>query len=358
MSTNRAHAAQPVTVTSKPFGKSLDGQRIHLYTLTAPSGMRVEIATYGATIIKLLAPDRAGRLADVTLGFGAIEPYFDRSQYFGAIVGRYANRIAGARFTIDGKTRRLAKNSGPNSLHGGLKGFDKHFWTAELAGPGAIRFSRLSPDGEENYPGNLKVAVTYTLTARNELRISYRAQTDKPTVVNLSNHAYFNLAGAGNGSILGHRIKIHAGRYIPVDKNSMAMGEIRKVDRTPMDLRDWTVIGDNILAAGGNPPGFDHTYVLDRWPVRRPALAAEVWEPASGRMLQVQTEEPGVHFYTGNFLDGALKGKRGKVYRRYDGLCLETQHFPDSPNRPHFPSTILRPGEMYRSTTVFKFSAK
>jgi len=352
--------AESASVTAKPFGKTTDGKRIQLYTLTNRGGMRVNIATYGGTIINLYAPDRAGRLGDVVLGFSTIEPYFTQSPYFGALIGRYGNRLANGRFSLDGKTYQLAKNNGPNALHGGLKGFDKHLWTAEVLSqdPPSIRLSRLSPDGEEKYPGNLKVAVTYTLTDRDELKIQYAAQTDKATVLNLTNHAYFNLAGAGNGSVLAHRIKIHASRFTPVDKNLIPTGEINDVAGTPMDLRKWTAMGEKLQAVGGTPVGYDHNYVLDRCPVVRPCLAVEVSEPASGRQMKVYTDQPGVQFYTGNFLDGTIRGKGGKVYRQHDAFCLETQHFPDSPNHPNFPSTVLRPGEMFRSTTVYKFSAK
>ena len=354
-----AQPASPDSVSAKPFGKTPDGRIIQLYTLVNGSGMQVNIATYGATIVNLLTPDRAGHLADVALGFGAIEPYFTQSPYFGATVGRYANRIAKGRFAIDGKTVQLAKNDGPNHLHGGLKGFDKQLWTAQVLkqSPPTVRFSRLSPDGEEHYPGNLQVSVTFTLTDRNELRMRYEAQTDQPTVVNLTNHTYFNLAGAGNGNILGHQVSIHASHYTPIDKTFIPTGEIRSVAGTPMDLRKFTTIGANIEAVGGQPAGFDHNYVLDRCPVIRPALAAEVFEPRSGRMLKVYTDQPGIQFYTGNFLDGTIRGKRGKVYHQHDAFCLETQHFPDSPNHPNFPSTLLKPGQAYRTTTILKFSA-
>jgi aldose 1-epimerase len=355
-----AQSAAPPSVTAKPFGKTTDGRSIQLYTLVNRAGMRVAIATFGGTVLNLFAPDRSGRMGDIALGFSTIEPYFAKSPYFGALIGRYGNRIAKGRFTLDGNTYQLAKNNGPNALHGGLKGFDKQLWTAEVLGqdPPSIRLSRLSPDGEENYPGNLKVAVTYTLTNRHELRIQYVAQTDKATVLNLTNHTYFNLAGAGRGSILAHQVKIHASRFTPVDKTLVPTGEIKEVAGTPMDLRQWTPIGAKLQAVGGEPAGYDHNYVLDRGPLVRPRLAAEVWEPKSGRHLKVYTNQPGIQFYTGNFLDGAIRGKGGKVYSQHDAFCLETQHFPDSPNHPNFPSTVLRPGEMFRSTTLYKFSVK
>jgi len=348
------------SVTAKPFGKTPDGQSIQLYTLANGTGMQAKIATYGGTLINLLAPDRTGRLTDVALGFSAIDPYFGNCPYFGATVGRFANRIGKGRFTLDGKTYKLAKNDGPNTLHGGLKAFDKHLWTTEVLSqnPPSIRLSRLSPDGEENFPGNLKVSVTYTLTARDELRIQYAARTDKATILNLTNHTYFNLAGAGSGNILGHQIKIHASRFTPISAALLPTGKLKDVAGTPLDLRNWTVIGANIQAVGGTPLGFDHNYVLDHYPSARPSLAAEVWEPKSGRFMKVYTTEPGIQFYTGNFLDGTIRGKGGKVYRQHDALCLETQHFPDSPNQPDFPSSVLRPGELFRSTTIYKFSAK
>ena len=356
----QAQPARPDSVTSKPFGKTPEGKPIQLYTLTNSSGMQVTLATYGGTVIQLLTPDRAGQMGDVALGFSTIEPYFTKSPYFGALIGRYANRIANGRFSLDGKKYQLARNNGKNSLHGGLKGFDKQLWTTEVLSqnPPSVRFSRLSPDGEENFPGNLSVAATYTLTNRDQLRIQYRAQTDKPTILNLTNHTYFNLAGAGSGSILNHQVRIHAHQYTPVDANLIPTGEIKEVAGTPLDLRKWTTIGSQIQAVGGNPVGFDHNYALHSCPLLRPALAAEVWDPASGRLLKVYTDQPGIQFYTGNFLDGTIKGKRGKVYRQHDAFCLETQHYPDAPNHANFPTTVLRPGETFKSTTVYQFSAR
>jgi aldose 1-epimerase len=355
-----AQTASPGSVTAKPFGKTPDGARIQLYTLTNQNGMQVKIATFGGTVIQLLVPDRSGKLGDVALGFGTIEPYFTKSPYFGALIGRYANRIAKGRFILDGKQYQLPINNKPNTLHGGPMGFDKQLWTAQVISqnPPTVRFSRVSPDGEESFPGTLTVAVTYTLTNRNELRLQYLAQTDKPTVLNLTSHIYFNLSGAGNGDILGEQIKIHADRFTPVDANLIPTGQIADVTGTPMDLRQWTTIGPRIKPVGGNPAGYDHNYVLNRWPVPGPRLAAEVWDPASGRQMKVYTTQPGIQFYTGNFLDGTLTGKRGKVYNEHDAFCLETQHFPDSPNRPNFPTTVLRPGQTFRSTTVYKFSAR
>jgi len=355
-----AQAARPDSVTAKPFGKTTDGKNVQLYTLTNSTGMQLALATYGGTVVQLLAPDRTGKLGDVALGFGAIEPYFKSTTYFGAIIGRYANRIGKGRFTLDGRKYQLAKNNGANTLHGGVKGFDKQLWTAEVLSqnPPAIRFSRLSPNGEEHFPGNLTVAVTYTLTNNDEIRIQYVAQTDKPTIINLTNHTYFNLAGAGNGTVLGQQVRIHATQYTPVDATLIPTGKIANVAGTPLDLRKWTVIGDKIQAVGGNPVGFDHNYVLKASPSLCPTLAAEVWDPVSGRQLKVYTNQPGIQFYTGNFLDGTLKGKGGKIYYQHDGFCLETQHYPDSPNHANFPPTVLRPGETFKSTTIYKFSVR
>jgi len=360
MPTLHAQPPKPDSVTAKPFGKTTDGKAIQLYTLTNKKGMEADIATYGGTVIRLLVPDRDGKLGDVALGFGTIKPYFTTTTFFGALIGRYANRIANGRFSLDGKTYQLEKNNAPNTLHGGPKGFDKRLWTAEVLSqdPPTVRFSRLSPDGEENFPGNLKVAVTYTLTERDELRIEYSAVTDKPTVVNLTSHIYFNLAGAGNGDILGHQIKLHASRFTPVNATLIPTGKIQDVAGTPMDLRKWTVIGSQIAAVGGKPVGYDHNYVLDRCPVVRPCLAAEVWDAKSGRLMKVYTDQPGIQFYTGNFLDGTAKGKLGKIYHQHDAFCLETQHFPDSPNHANFPSTVLRPGQVFKSTTIYKFTTK
>jgi aldose 1-epimerase len=356
----QAQTAHPGTVTSKPFGKTPDGKPIQLYTLTNTTGMQVRIASYGGTVVNLFAPDRNGKLADVALGFSTIEPYFTKSPYFGALIGRYGNRIAKGRFTLDGKTYQLKKNNGPNALHGGLKGFDKQIWAVEVMSqnPPSIRLSRLSPDGEEGYPGNLKVAVTYTLTDRDELKIQYAAQTDKDTILNLTNHTYFNLAGAGSGSVLGQQIRINADKFTPVDKTLIPTGEMKDVAGTPWDLRKWTPIGQKLQATGGKPVGYDHNFVLNECPFVRPCLAAEAWDPKSGRLMKVYTTQPGIQFYTGNFLDGTITGKGGKVYRQHDAFCLETQHFPDSPNHANFPSTVLHPGQIFRSTTIYKFSVK
>jgi len=351
-------------IAEKPFGKTNEGEAVSLYTLTNKNGMEVQITNYGGIIVSLTAPDRAGKFADVVLGFDNLEGYLKGHPFFGCITGRYANRIAGGSFTLDGKTYTLAKNNGENHLHGGLKGFDKAVWKAEPADSrdgAALKLSYLSKDGEEGYPGNLKVTVTYTLAReRNELRIEYRATTDKATPINLTNHTYFNLAGQGEGDILGHVLHINADRFTPVNDKLIPTGELRSLDGSPLDFRKPTAIGARIDARYeqlGFGRGYDHNYVLNGKPGEL-ALAARAEEPKSGRILEVLTTEPGMQLYTGNFLDGSLTGKGGKVYQRRFGFCLETQHFPDSPNQAKFPSTILRPGQEYRSTTVFRFSAK
>jgi aldose 1-epimerase len=355
-----AQAAQTASVSVKPFGKTDDGQKVELYILTNKNGLKVSLATYGATVVNLYAPDRSGKLADIALGFGTLKPYLTKSPYFGAIVGRYGNRIAKGKFTLDGKTYKLATNNGVNHLHGGLKGFDKRVWTASVpkSAQASVTFTLRSADGEEGYPGNLVLSVTYTLTDKNELRISYRAQTDKPTALNPTHHTYFNLAGAGNGNVLNHELKLHADRFTPVNKTLIPTGELKKVDGTVMDFRKATSIGARIRQVGGKPVGYDHNYVLNKCPVTGRCLAAEVYEPKSGRVMKVYTDQPGIQFYSGNFLDGTITGKGGKIYKQYSGFCLETQHFPDSPNQPKFPSTVLRPGETFRTTTVYQFSAK
>ncbi len=332
------------------------------YTLRNSGGMEVRLTNYGATVTAIRVPDRHGKSGDVVLGYNSLEGYVNAVDrpYFGAIVGRYGNRIAKGAFPLDGKTYTLARNNGENHLHGGNMGFDKVIWDARVLGPRSIRFSRISRDGEEGYPGNLSVQITYTLENDNALRIDYRATTDKATPVNLTNHTYFNLAGEGAPTILDHELEIAANAFTPVDKGLIPTGEIRRVAGTPFDFRKAKPIGRDIGKSDRQLTyglGYDHNWVLDKSRGAL-ALAATVYEPRSGRVLEVFTKEPGLQFYCGNFLDGRLRGKSGKPYLHRSGLCLETQHFPDSPNHPGFPSTILRPGETYTTTTVYKFSAK
>jgi aldose 1-epimerase len=341
-------------VTRAPFGKMPDGKAVEVFTLTNSNGVEVRAITYGGIITSLRVPDRNGSMGDVVLGFDSLDAYLKGHPYFGAIVGRYGNRIAGGTFTLDGRTFKLVTNNGPNHLHGGTVGFDKAIWTGEPTSGAGIEFTHTSPDGDEGYPGTLKARVTYTLTDRNELVVEYHATTDKPTHVNLTQHSYFNLAGSGD--ILGHELTIHADRYTPVDSTLIPTGELATVAGTPFDFRKPMAIGARInqpheqLKHGG---GYDHNFVLNGKAGARPA--ARLTEPKSGRTLDVSTTEPGLQFYSGNFLDGTLKGKGGQVYQKRAGLCLETQHYPDSPNKPKFPSTILRPGQEYRSKTVFTF---
>src|SRR5881396_2431224 len=347
-------------ISRLPFGTTADAKPVELFTLTNAHDVEVRAMTYGATIVWLHAPDREGHLDDIVLGYPTLAGYLAQSPYFGAIVGRYGNRIAKGRFTLDGKAYQLATNNGPNHLHGGVKGFDKVVWSAEPAetdSSAAITFTYTSPAGEEGYPGTLRARVTYTLTDRNELRVDYLATTDAPTPVNLTQHSYFNLAGTRAGDVLGHELTIAADHYTPVDSTLIPTGEIASVNGTPFDFRTPTAIGARIgqndvqLKRG---KGYDHNWVLNRTGTA-PGLAARLTEPTTGRTLEVLTTEPGIQFYSGNFLDGSITGKDGRVYRHRYGLCLETQHFPDSPNHANFPSTILRPGQEYRSTTVFRF---
>jgi aldose 1-epimerase len=358
----QASAAEP-GIVKKPFGKTKEGQEVDLYTLSNANGMQVKITNYGGIVTELLAPDRNGKYADVVLGFDDLEGYLRGHPFFGAIVGRYGNRIAKGAFTLDGKQYTLAKNNGPNHLHGGIKGFDKYVWKAENASGGAepsLRLSHVSTDGDEGYPGTLKITVTYTLTKDNGLRIDYLANADKPTHCNLTNHSYFNLAGQGEGDILGHSIMINADRYTPVDSGLIPTGVLQSVAGTPFDFRKSTPIGARIDADHEQIKfgrGYDHNFVLNK-KNNELTLAARVEEPKTGRVMEVYTTEPGVQFYCGNFLDGKQVGKGGKTYKHRYGFCLETQHFPDSPNKPEFPTTVLRPDQEYKTTTVYKFLSK
>lgn len=355
-----AAGAGAKNVEKKPFGKTASGEALSLYTLTNAHGVTVSITNYGGIVTALSVPDRTGKLADVVLGFNTPDGYLKGSPYFGALIGRYGNRIAKGHFSLNGKTYTLAVNNAPNHLHGGLKGFDKVAWTAEPVNgkePG-LKLTYVSKDGEEGYPGTLTTTVLYTLTDANELRIEYSATTDKDTVVNLTSHSYFNLAGEGEGDVLSHELSIDADRFTPTDAGSIPTGELKSVEGTPFDFRKPTTIGARIDAADeqiklGN--GYDHNFVLNgqAGTLRK---AARVHEPKTGRVMEVLTTEPGIQFYTGNFLDGTLTGKAGKVYKRRNAFCLETQHYPDAPNQPSFPTTLLKPGQTYHTVTVYKFS--
>src|SRR3954469_640898 len=346
-----------MTVTRAPFGTLPGGAAVAAFTLRNANGLEVRAVTYGATIVSIRTPDRSGHVDDVVLGFDAIDDYLTRARYFGSAVGRYGNRIAHGRFVLDGSTIQLATNNGVNHLHGGVKGFDKVIWSGEpfeRDGASGVSFSYTSADGEEGYPGTLKARISYTLTPKNELVIEYSAETDKATPVNLTNHSYFNLGGRGHGDILRHQLTLHADRYTPTDATQIPTGEIAAVAGTPFDFRTQTAIGARIDADDEQirrGTGYDHNFVVNGWSDNQQLRpAAHVVDPASGRTLDVATTEPGVQFYSGNHLDPAQNG-----FGRRTAFCLETQHFPDSPNHPNFPSTILRPGGAYRSRTVYGF---
>jgi aldose 1-epimerase len=356
-----APSPQKSGVQKQSFGKQ-DGRSIDLYTLTNSHGVEVRAMNYGGIIVSIRVPDRKGEFADIVLGHETLEGYIPNPPFLGAIVGRYANRIANGTFTLDGKKYDLPKNDGPNTLHGGVdKTFNKVVWDAEpLKGKAGVAFTYLSKDGEEGFPGNLKVKVTYTLTDENALVINYEATTDKATPINLSQHSYFNLGGEGSGDILNTELMLNADRFTPVDKTLIPTGELRPVKGTPFDFTTSTRMGARIddtydqMVLGH---GYDHNFILNRKGDGL-TLAARAYEPTSGRVLEVSTTQPAVQFYTGNFLDGTVTGKHGHVYKRRNGFCLETQHYPDSPNHPDFPTTILKPGETFHSETVFKFSTR
>ncbi len=350
-------------VKKQAYGKMPDGAEVELYTLANVNGMQAGIITYGGTVVSLTAPDRNGKYTDVVLGMDDLAGYMKATAFFGALIGRYGNRIAHAQFTLDGNTYKLPANDNGNTLHGGPAGFDKHVWSAV---PGSnspdgqtLELTYVSKDGEEGFPGTLTAKVVYTLTSKNELKIDYTATTDKPTVVNLTNHSYFNLAGAGEGDILSHEVTINADRYTPVDANLIPTGELRPVAGTPFDFTKSTAIGariesnDEQLKFG---KGYDHNWVLNKG-ADALGKAAEVYEAKSGRVMEVWTTEPALQFYTANFLDGTLHGK-GKTFIRRGAFCMETQHYPDSPNHPSFPSTELKPGATYHTTTLYRFSAR
>jgi aldose 1-epimerase len=350
-------SSRPAGLARAPFGTLPGGESVEIFTLTNANGVELKAIGYGGIITSLKVPDRSGKLDDIVLGFDRLDDYLKDHPFFGAIIGRYGNRIAKGQFTLDGQTYKLATNNGPNHLHGGTKGFDKVPWKVEPAGKNALTFSRVSADGEEGYPGNLRVQVTYTLTDKNELQVDYLATTDKATPVNLTQHSYFNLAGQASGDILGHQLMLNADRYTPVDETLIPTGKLAPVAGTPFDFTKPTAIGARINNADPqlkNGQGYDHNWVLNRKGAGL-QLAARVIEPKTGRTMEISTTEPGIQFYSGNFLDGKLTGKGGAVYKHRTGFCLETQHFPDSPNQPSFPSTILKPGQEYRSRTVFTF---
>ncbi|HJT28718.1 MAG TPA: aldose epimerase family protein [Pyrinomonadaceae bacterium] len=350
------------TATKQDYGKTSTGEYVYLYTLRNSHGVEAKITNYGGILVSLKVPDRNRKFDDVVLGFNDLESYLTKNDpYMGALIGRYGNRIAKGRFTLNGVEYKLAVNNGENHLHGGLKGFDKVVWTGREiktgAGP-AVALEYRSKDGEEGYPGNLNVKVVYTLTNENELKIDYTATTDKDTVMNLTHHSYFNLAGEGNGDILNHLVTINANQFVPTDAGSIPTGELKNVAGTPFDFTNPTAIGarinqDDEQLKFGN--GYDHTWVINGKAMR---VAATAYEPTSGRVMQVLTTEPGMQFYTGNFLNGTLTGKSGKVYARRTGFCFETQHYPDSPNQPSFPTTTLKKGQTYKSTTIYRFSTK
>jgi aldose 1-epimerase len=357
----RADDKKKPIIEERGFGTTADGKAVSQYTLRNASGATIKVITYGGIITEIHVPDKDGKLDDVTLGFDSLKGYLAGHPYFGALVGRYANRIGKGRFTLDGKEYTLATNNGPNHLHGGTKGFDKVVWEATMHGVKTqgpyVTLHYLSRDGEEGYPGNLDLTVTYTWSDKNELTIDYTATADKPTPINLTNHAYFNLAGIHGGDILGHELMIPAEKYTPTDDTLIPTGKIEPVEGTPFDFRTQKAIGKDIAQIKADPVGYDLNYVLNNND-QKLVLAARVTEPKTGRVMEVHTTQPGIQFYSGNFLDGSLNGKGGVAYKKHYGFCLETQHFPDSPNHPNFPSTILKPGETFKSTTRYTFSAK
>ena len=354
------HAASSGRIRREPFGTTADGRAVERFTLASASGVTIAVLSFGGVIQSILAPDRGGALADVTLGYDTLSAYEKDKSYLGALVGRYANRIRAGRFILDGHEYTLAQNAGGNSLHGGARGFNKYVWAVEPFAEGddlGLVLQHVSPDGDEGYPGTLRVRVTYRLTSRGELVIDFAATTDKETPINLTQHAYFNLAGTGSGDILGHQLELSASRFTPVDASLIPTGELRSVRGTPFDFSTPERVGarigadDEQLRLAG---GYDHNFVLDRTGADL-SLAARLTDPVSGRGVDIHTTEPGIQFYTGNFLDGTVTGKGGEPHRYRSGLALETQHFPNSPNEPSFPSTILRPGAQHRSRTVYHF---
>lgn len=360
-----ARGEYEMTIETECFGKMPDGEEVQLFKLVNANGLRADVANYGAIVVRLLVPDRDRKLDDVVLGYDKLADYVEDTPYFGAVVGRYGNRIAKGRFTLDGVEYKLATNNGENHLHGGLKGFDKVVWDAEPCRTDdavGVKLVYVSKDGEEGYPGNLTCMVIYSLTNDNELKIEYGAETDKATPINLTHHGYWNLGGQGKCDILGHELMLNASRFTPIDKGLIPTGERRPVKGTPFDFTKPAAIGSRIntkeneqIEFGG---GYDHNFVLDKGAAGNMSPAARVYEPTTGRVMEIRTVEPGIQFYSGNFLDGQNVGKGNLAYNHRYGFCLETQHFPDSPNKPAFPSVILRPGQKYRTTTIYSFSAK
>ncbi|MBP9900992.1 MAG: galactose mutarotase [Verrucomicrobia subdivision 3 bacterium] len=355
-------AESKMTISHAPFGQAPDGTPVQLYTLRNSRGSEAQICTYGGIVTSLKVADKHGKFGDVVLGYDTLDGYIEKSPHFGCLVGRYGNRIAKGKFTLNGKEYTLAVNNPPNSLHGGVMGFDKVVWKAKVlvssTGP-ALELNYTSKDGEEGFPGNLKVAATYTLTEDNALRLDFIATTDADTVCNLTHHSYFNFAG--KGEVLGHVVTIHADRFTPVDANMIPTGELRPVKGTPLDFTKPTSIGarinsdDEQIKLGG---GYDHNWVVNQATPGQLTHAATVTEPTSGRVMEVWTTEPGIQFYTGNFLDGSITGKGGWTYQARNGFCFEPQHFPDSPNQPSFPTTVLKPGQTYQNTIIYKFSVR
>ena len=347
-----SHCCKMKTTTNQaPFGQA-DGKPVTLYTLRNSKGAEAKIMNYGGIVQSLTMPDRTGKFADIALGYDNVDGYVKVTPYFGALIGRYGNRIGGAKFSLEGQTYTLATNNGPNSLHGGVKGFDKVVWNTVKVTGNSLELQYLSKDGEEGFPGNLNVTAVYTLTDDNELKLTFKATTDKATVCNLTHHSYFNLRGQGNGDILGHELYLNSDKTTPVDKELIPTGEIADVTGTPFDFRKPTAIGarindpNTVLQYG---PGYDHNWIVNQ---------ARVTEPTTGRVMEVLSDEPAVQFYAGNFLDGTITGKGGKVYQKRTGFCLEPQHYPDSPNKANFPSVELKPGQTYHNTIIYKFSTK
>jgi aldose 1-epimerase len=356
-------AAAPAKPKVETWGKTPAGEPVDLYTLTNPKGMEARIITYGGIVVSLKVPDRTGKLGDVVNGFDSLAGYVGQPPppFFGALVGRYGNRIGGASFTLDGVKYTLAANDGANSLHGGTQGFDKVVWKAKPLSAQSLELTHLSKDGDQGFPGNLSATVIYTVTDNNELKIDYSATTDKDTVINLTNHSYFNLAGQGEGDVLAHQVMIAADRFTPVDKGLIPTGELKSVVGTPFDFRTPHAIGERINANDEQisyGKGYDHNFVLNHPRSATPQLAARVSEPKTGRVMEVLTTEPGLQFYTGNQLNGSIHGKDGKTYGPRSAFCMEAQHFPNSPNQASFPTTELKPGARYHTTTVYRFSAK